>query len=62
MEIENKKILVTGGSGMLGTALRDALPEAIYPTRAELDLMSEELVIDYISNGNLVGLDYILNN
>lgn len=52
MEIENKKILVTGGSGMLGTALRSALPKAFYPTRKQLNLLSEESVNNYISNGN----------
>lgn len=52
MEIENKKILVTGGSGMLGTALKTALPHAIYPTRKQLDLLSEDLVNEYFKNNS----------
>jgi len=31
-------ILVTGGTGKLGSEIRKLLPDAIYPTRAELDL------------------------
>ncbi len=31
-------ILVTGGSGQLGTAFRRALPDAVFPSRHELDL------------------------
>lgn len=32
------RILVTGGSGMVGKHLKGILPEAIYPTREECDL------------------------
>ena len=38
-------ILVTGGSGQLGTAFRKLLPDATYPSRAALDLASPESVL-----------------
>lgn len=34
-----KKILVTGGSGMTGKYLKELLPEAVYPTSSELNLL-----------------------
>jgi len=43
-------ILITGGSGMVGTAVKHVLPNALYPTRKELPL-SENVVfkdVDYI--------------
>ena len=36
----NKKILVTGGSGMVGSALKKILPEAIYVSSKNFDLTS----------------------
>ena len=45
------KILVTGGSGMVGTALKNILPEADFPDRDELNLLDERQVFDYIRNG-----------
>lgn len=35
-------ILVTGGSGLLGTELRKRLPEALFPTTAEFDVTDPE--------------------
>ncbi|GAO75694.1 SDR family oxidoreductase [Meiothermus ruber] len=35
---ETRGILLTGGTGRLGTALRELLPELIAPSRAELDI------------------------
>ena len=40
------KILVTGGSGMVGTAVRRVLPNAIYPTRREMDLSQGASFVD----------------
>lgn len=37
-DLLNKKILVTGGTGMLGQALRKELPSAIYASSKEADL------------------------
>lgn len=38
------KILVTGGSGMVGRELQEILPDAIYPGRNEYDLTVQEQV------------------
>lgn len=39
---EDKKILVTGGSGMVGKSLQKILPDAIYPTSSNYDLTKKE--------------------
>ena len=39
-------ILVTGGTGTVGTALKALLPGAAYPTRDTLDLSRPELVLE----------------
>jgi dTDP-4-dehydrorhamnose reductase len=41
-------MLLTGGSGRLGSALKLAFPDALFPTRKELDLLSAESVANYI--------------
>jgi GDP-L-fucose synthase len=46
------KILVTGGTGLLGSALKAKLPEASFPTREELDLSKSREVIDAIAGRN----------
>jgi GDP-L-fucose synthase len=40
--MENKKILVTGGSGLVGNYLRKYLPEAIYISSKDYDLTTEK--------------------
>jgi GDP-L-fucose synthase len=40
--MENKKILVTGGSGLVGKYLKKILPEAIYISSNDYDLTTEE--------------------
>lgn len=52
MEIEQNRILVTGGSGMVGASMKSVLPNAIYPTRKQLDLLSETSVDNFIAAGN----------
>ena len=42
------QILLTGGSGVLGTALRGLLPGLHAPTHTELDLLDHEQVMDRI--------------
>lgn len=39
--MNKNKIVVTGGSGMVGKSLRDILPEAIYLSSSDYDLTSE---------------------
>jgi dTDP-4-dehydrorhamnose reductase len=36
--MEPSKILVTGGSGLLGSKLKELLPDALYPTHDEMDI------------------------
>lgn len=43
------KILVTGGSGMVGRCVRELFPDATYPTSSELDLTDGRAVEDYMS-------------
>jgi len=43
--MEEKKIVVTGGSGMVGRALRDIMPNAVYLSTKEYDFTEEEEVI-----------------
>lgn len=42
----NEKILVTGGSGLIGTLLKQELPEAIYISSKDFDLTNENDVIN----------------
>ena len=42
----NKKILVTGGSGLVGLALKKIMPDAIYLNSKARDLTDQELVAD----------------
>ncbi len=37
------KLIVTGGSGMVGSAFRRSLPDAVYPTRQELRFMLKSI-------------------
>ena len=48
----NNDILITGGSGLLGTAFRSVYPHADYPTSAELDLMSRESIEQWFRQNN----------
>lgn len=43
--MENKKIVCTGGSGMVGRSLKEILPNAIYLSSKDYDLTSENDVI-----------------
>ena len=47
--MENKKILVTGGSGMVGSFLKDIMPEAIYLSSKDCDLTNQESVQKYFN-------------
>ncbi len=42
-------MLVTGGSGRLGSALRKVFPDALFPSREELDLALPDSVFSFIS-------------
>jgi GDP-L-fucose synthase len=40
-------ILVTGGSGMVGSELKKFMPECLYPSSKELNLLSDQSIRDY---------------
>jgi len=44
------KILITGGSGKLGSSLKKIFPDALSPSRKELDITNREKVFDYIES------------
>ena len=46
-------ILVTGGSGGLGSELRLFYPECLSPTRTDLDITNNNQVIDYFNNHSI---------
>lgn len=46
--VEAKKILLTGGSGLLGGELRQLLPEASYPSSAEFDVTNYAQMDAYV--------------
>jgi len=45
-------VLITGGSGRLGKELRKVFPDALAPTREELDITNIERVKQYVSQFN----------
>jgi len=46
--IEQKKILFTGGSGLLGKEFRKLLPEALYPNHQEFDVSNFQQMKNYL--------------
>ena len=48
----NNDILITGGSGLLGSAFRSIYPHGDYPTSTELDLMSIESIEQWFRQNN----------
>lgn len=45
--------LITGGNGLLGTAFKNVLKDALYPTRWQLDCTRKMHVKDYIEKNNI---------
>ena len=43
------KILITGGSGILGTELKKFFPNSLFPSHSVLDITNHEMVFDYFS-------------
>lgn len=52
-------IIVTGGSGLLGNAFKKIIPNAMYPTSKELNLIDKKNVQQYFTKFNL-GTDTIV--
>jgi len=49
---DQKKILFTGGSGLLGTAFKKIRPDLTYPSEADFNLTDYSQMDQYLSNGN----------
>jgi dTDP-4-dehydrorhamnose reductase len=52
MSVRAESILVTGGSGLLGTALRKVLPQAAYPSSSQFDIRDFVQMNDFLSTGD----------
>ena len=52
-QINETKILVTGGSGKLGHACKKIMPRAMFPTRNELDIKNKTSVKNYFSKNKI---------
>jgi dTDP-4-dehydrorhamnose reductase/dTDP-4-dehydrorhamnose 3,5-epimerase len=50
---EEKKILVTGGNGQLGTILSKYLPNALFTSSKDLDITNEKDIIDFVKSHNI---------
>lgn len=46
--IQESKILITGGSGRLGKACKKILPNALYPSRSDMDITEPAMIQSYI--------------
>lgn len=46
-------ILITGGSGALGTQLKKIFPNALAPSHQELDITNKKNVTDYVNNSDI---------
>lgn len=46
-------VLITGGSGALGTELKKIFSDALVPTHQELDITNRKTVINYIKNHDI---------
>ena len=43
-----KKIVVTGGSGLVGSELKKILNDALYPSSSEMNLIDPKSISDYL--------------
>ncbi len=46
---KEKKIVITGGNGILGSACKKIMPNALFPTRNELDVKDSDSIEKYFS-------------
>lgn len=51
--MEPRELLITGGSGLLGSALRPLLPDALYPAHTEFDVTEPGLMNSYMESKNV---------
>jgi len=52
------KILVTGGSGMVGSELKNLMPNALYPSSKELDLLDQYSIMSFFNDNQV---DYVVH-
>lgn len=52
MAIPAESILVTGGNGLLGSALREILPRAVYPSSSRFDIRDPAQMNHFLSAGD----------
>jgi dTDP-4-dehydrorhamnose reductase len=50
--LESRKVLFTGGSGLLGGAMRKLLPDASFPSSAEFNVTDYEQMKAYLGRGD----------
>lgn len=50
--LDQKKILFTGGSGLLGVEFKKNLPDIHYPSKTEFDITNFDQMDQYLGNGN----------
>lgn len=53
------KVIVTGGSGRLGQAMKKVFPEALFPTHKEMDITNREAVFKYFNQWSLQTIEVI---
>lgn len=51
-----KQVLITGGSGKLGTELLKVYPQAYAPSHKEMDITNEDSVVDFIEDHDKIDL------
>ncbi|MBN1663346.1 MAG: sugar nucleotide-binding protein [Deltaproteobacteria bacterium] len=49
---DQRKILFTGGSGLLGSEFKKILPDACYPSRTDFDVTNYDQMDRYVGDGN----------
>ena len=54
-------IIVTGGNGLLGSAFKKILPNALYPTRKQLDLSSHNNIKQYFEKIGKKNIDVVIH-
>lgn len=53
MTFNQKKLLVTGGSGLLGSEFQKLLPEAFYPSSKSFDVTNYQKMVKFVSWRNI---------
>lgn len=51
--IDQKTLLFTGGTGLLGREFRKNLPDALYPPRSEFDITKVDVMENYLAKHNV---------